>query len=109
MFDSKQKKMLFAILVTTLVLSLVVIIPFGVGTVSSLEVVIKYYVCGGLFVGLSVFGLVLRYKYFEPTNKYLTLVSNLPLILPATSEAGAVLLNPLLSNSFCTKSNWASL
>ena len=73
MFDSKQKKMLFAILVATLVLSLVVIIPFGVGTVSSAEVIVKYYVCGGLFVGLSVFGLVLRYKYFEPANKYLTL------------------------------------
>ena len=80
MFDSKQKKMLFAILVASLVLSLVVIIPFGVGTVSSAEVIVKYYVCGGLFVGLSVFGLVLRYKNFEPANKYLTLVTNLPLI-----------------------------
>ena len=80
MFDSKQNKMLFAILVASLVLSLVVIIPFGVGTVSGAEVIVKYYVCGGLFVGLSVFGLVLRYKYFEPANKYLTLVTNLPLI-----------------------------
>ena len=96
MFKNKQNKVLFAVLVATLVLSLVVLVPFGVGTVSNIEVIIKFYVCGGLFLVLSVLGLVLKHKNFEPSNKYLTLVSNLPLVSGLAS---------FLFASFCNHHN----
>lgn len=78
MLLERDRKVFYYISLISLVLSLIVAIPFGLGTVSKAEVIIKYIVCPVVIVIITISGISLKYRSYRPAVKFTTAATYTP-------------------------------
>ena len=106
MLKNQEKKLVFNVTIISLVLCLLVCIPWGITKVSTFEVVMKYIVIPALIIVASIININIKYRNYRPANKFATVASYAPMF----SYVSASLFNTLLylarSLDVYTRTKW---
>ena len=92
MLLERDRKLFYIFAVISIALSLIVCIPFSLGSLHSFEIIVKYMVIPAAILVFTFLCWTTKYRSYRPSVKFTTIVTS----LPAFSYIAAVTFNTLL-------------
>ena len=109
MLKNQEKRLVFNVSIISLVVSLLVCIPWGVGKVSGFEIVMKYIIIPAFIVVASIINLSIKYRNYRPANKFATIASYVPMFSYAAASLFNALMYLIRSNDVYGRTKWVLL
>jgi len=109
MLKNQEKKLVFNVSIVSLVLCLLVCIPWGINKISNFEIIMKYIIIPALIIVASIININIKYRNYRPANKFATISSYVPMF----SYVAASLFNALMclsrSLEVYSRAKWMAL
>ena len=109
MLKNQEKKLVFNVSIVSLVLCLLVCIPWGINKISNFEIIMKYIIIPVLIIVASIININIKYRNYRPANKFATISSYVPMF----SYVAASLFNALMclsrSLEVYSRAKWMAL
>ena len=109
MLKNQEKRLVFNVSIISLVVSLLVCIPWGIGKVSGFEIVMKYIIIPAFIVVASIINLSIKYRNYRPANKFATIASYVPMFSYAAASLFNALMYLIRSNDVYGRTKWVLL
>ena len=109
MLKNQEKRLVFNVSIISLVVSLLVCIPWGIGKVSGFEIVMKYIIIPAFIVVASIINLSIKYRNYRPANKFATIASYVPMFSYASASLFNALMYLIRSNDVYGRTKWVLL
>lgn len=106
MLKNQEKKLVFNVSIISLVVSLLVCIPWGVSKVSGFELVMKYIIIPIFVIVASLINLSIKYRNYRPANKFATIASYIPMFTYFAASLFNALMYLVRSTEVYAKPKW---
>ena len=109
MLKNQEKKLVFNVSIVSLVLCLLVSIPWGIEKISTFEIVMKYIVIPALIIVASIININIKYRNYRPANKFATISSYVPMFSYLVASLFNALMYLSRSLEVYSKTKWMIL